>query len=112
MGASTGNDIALVVRMTNGSTHTFHQSVFAAAYLVDTNGRDLAGADTAFDDNGALHVTWDEGDPEVFPAITETTEPTEAPEAPEAPGPAMQALVAAMAAAHESDRAAKRRRTN
>ena len=103
------------------------QSVFAAAYLVDTGGRDLSRADTAFDD-GTLQVTWDEGDIEEFPAITEpplaeppaaptaeaTAEaaaPPEATEPPEAPGAAMQALIAAFTAAHESDRAAKRRRT-
>eukprot|EP01044_Picomonas_judraskeda_P010089 COSAG03_NODE_1277_length_4415_cov_3.408522_1_plen_535_part_10 len=68
--ASTGNDIALVVRMVNGNTHTFHQSVFAACYVVDSGGRDVARADTAFDDDGALRVTWDEGDHGVFPAIT------------------------------------------
>jgi hypothetical protein len=83
--ASTGNDIALLVRLANGGTHTFHQSVFAAVYLVDTGGRDVARADTAFDD-GALRVTWDEGDHGVFPAITEAAEAPEAaaPEAPEA----------------------------
>ena len=96
------------MRLTNGNTHTFHQSVFAAAYLVDTGGRDLARANTEFDD-GALRVTWDEGDHGVFPSITEAAEATEAPVAAEA-GPAMQALLAAMAAAHESDRAAKRHR--
>ena len=100
--------MALMVRLTNGNTHTFHQSVFAAAYLVDTGGRDLARANTEFDD-GALRVTWDEGDHGVFPSITEAAEATEAPVAAEA-GPAMQALLAAMAAAHESDRAAKRHR--
>jgi hypothetical protein len=123
---SPAASIALLVRLANGSTHTFHHSVFAAAYLVDTEGRDLARADTAFDD-GTLQVTWDEGDIGVFPAITEpppaeppaapTAEAPEAAEAAEAPeaaeaGPAMQALLAAMAAAHESDRAAKRRRTD
>ena len=108
--ASTTSDIALLVRLANGGTHTFHQSVFAAVYLVDTGGRDLARAHTEFDD-GALRVTWDEGDHGVFPAITEAAEAPEAAEAAEA-GPAMQALLAAMAAAHESDRAAKRRRTD
>ena len=114
--------------MTNGSAHMFHRSVFAAAYLVDTGGRDLARADMAFD-NGTLRVAWDEGDIGVFPAITDPTEGTEPPaaptaeataeaaappeatEPPEAPGAAMQALIAAFTAAHESDRAAKRRRT-
>jgi hypothetical protein len=81
--ASTGTDVALVVRTTDGGTHTFHQSVFAAAHLVDTGGRDVARADTAFD-NGTLQVTWDEGDIGVFPAITDPTEAPEAPEEPEA----------------------------
>ena len=123
--ASTTSDIALLVRLANGGTHTFHQSVFAAVYLVDTGGRDLARAHTEFDD-GALRVTWDEGDHGVFPAITEAAEAPEAAEAAEAaeapealesgdgdaPGPSVRALVAAFAAAHESDRAAKRRRTD
>ena len=78
-------------------------------YQIWHDGRDLARANTEFDD-GALRVTWgDEGDPEVFPAITDPARAAEAPEAAEA-GPAMQALLAAMAAAHESDRAAKRQR--
>eukprot|EP01046_Picozoa_sp_COSAG06_P023171 COSAG06_NODE_1827_length_8276_cov_9.022991_5_plen_114_part_00 len=112
--------------MTNDNAHMFHQSMFAAAYLVDTGGRDLSRADTAFDD-GTLRVTWDEGDIGVFEpsrpprseppaaptaeATAEAAAPPEATEPPEAPGPAMAALIAAFTAAHESDRAAKRRRT-
>jgi hypothetical protein len=72
-GDESGDDgVALVVRMANGSAHMFHQTVFAAAYLVDTGGRDLSRADTAFDD-GTLQVTWDEGAVGVFPAITDPT---------------------------------------
>jgi hypothetical protein len=67
-----------VVRMTNGNAHMFHQTVFAAAYLVDTGGRDLSRADTAFDD-GTLQVAWDESDIDAFHAITE---PPAAPTAP------------------------------
>ena len=83
-----------MVRMANGSGHTFHQSVFAAAYLVDTGGRDLARADTAFDGDTLL-VTWDEcAEPETFcpaeaPTVTTTTPPipdeTAAPDETTAP---------------------------
>ena len=67
--------------MVNGNTHTFHQSVFAAAYLVDTGGRDVARANTEFDDGDTLLVTWDEcAEPETFcpaeaPTVTTTTPP-------------------------------------